>query len=201
MKNFVSTMAPLCDFYFADSLHVVDKTPRYLKDKRFKPPFRTWQMPSVITDGFNSFPDGQGQPFDRCKVNNQLVMESVLHLRDIINVQSEPFDGFAVYSQGYNVMTALYDVERHFKKKLGLKHRLPFFVIDFNSGRYEAQTYLFMDQKFVSRCEFLPGKESLHFISEADAWTSYQQSSVMFSFMFENPFAIFSCNPVEVEHD
>ena len=49
-----------------------------------------------------------------------------------------------------------------------MKHRLPFFVIDFSGPKYDHLTYDFVDQKFVSGDIFVGGVDSLHFGSVED---------------------------------
>ena len=49
-----------------------------------------------------------------------------------------------------------------------MKHRLPYFAIDFNGPKWDFITYEFLKSSFISGDIFIPNCESLHFNSDKD---------------------------------
>ena len=49
-----------------------------------------------------------------------------------------------------------------------MRHKMPYFVIDFNGPAWDHITYEFLGSHFVSGEHFIPQMESLHFISDKD---------------------------------
>ena len=69
---------------------------------------------------------------------------------------------------------------------------MPYFLIDFNGGRNPYMTYNFLDNSFLTKCNFIPNIETLHFISQKDFFVF---SSPRNTVLFETE------NPVVVEHE
>ena len=65
-------------------------------------------------------------------------------------------------------MQATFKSHMYFAKQLRLRHRLPFFCVDFNGPKWDFITYELFKSSFVSGDVFIPNCESLHFISEKD---------------------------------
>ena len=65
-------------------------------------------------------------------------------------------------------MQAMFKSHMYFAKKLRLKHRLPFFCIDFNGPKWDFITYELFNSSFVNSEYFIPNCESIHFISDKD---------------------------------
>lgn len=60
----------------------------------------------------------------------------------------------------------LFHGTQYFKKKLPMRHPMPYFFVDFNGGYTEYQSYVSFNMSFMAGNVFIPGVESLHFISE-----------------------------------
>ena len=105
---------------------------------------------------------------------------------DFLNMQDEPFDGFMSFSQGVYMMSSIFKIQRYFSKQHPLKHRMPFFVVDFSGPMYASLTYKYTGDRFVSSELFIPGIESLHFFSKADNLYQYMKNH----FNYEKPIFI-----------
>ena len=97
----------------------------------------------------------------------------MIFITDFLNGQSEPFDGFLGFSQGNYQIQATYKAQQYFGKKLfSLKHRLPYFYIDFSGPKLRHLNHSYKNRRgrefFVSSEIFVPGVESLHFRSQRD---------------------------------
>ena len=62
----------------------------------------------------------------------------------------------------------MFKMSMYFAKRLHLKHRMPYFVIDFNGPKWDIITYESIDSKFVSGEVFIPNVDSIHFVSDKD---------------------------------
>ena len=73
-------------------------------------------------------------------------------------------------------MHTLFKCHQYFAKQLKLRHRMPFFAIDFNGPKWDVLTYDFFKSQFVSGDIFIPNCESLHFVSDKDSMASHLKS-------------------------
>jgi hypothetical protein len=85
-----------------------------------------------------------------------------------MNKQDEPYDGIAGFSQGIFITQLLYKVVQYCGKTLDIKHRMPYFVIDFSAARWDHITLQFSENKFISSEVFPPGVDSIHYKSQSD---------------------------------
>ena len=96
--------------------------------------------------------------------------QSIVNLLEFINKQDEPFDGICGFSQGVYTLKTFIKTMRYFKKNMWVRHRMPFFVVDFNGPAWEYITFEFLGSEFVSGETFITQMESIHFISDKDEY-------------------------------
>ena len=168
MQNFINTFGELCEFSFIEGRRDAKEKPiQYFVDMGITPPFKSWM--SFKYQPYRSLPDGHREiAITKAQSNVGHVIESTYHLIDYMNRQDEAFDGFAGFSQGNYQINSLMKTCRYFNKQLNMRHRMPFFVIDFNGPKFDWLTYHFLQRKFVSGDIFVPNCESLHFKSDKD---------------------------------
>ena len=87
------------------------------------------------------------------------------------------------------MLQEVYHATQYFPKQLKLKHKLPYFVVDFNGGYSDLITYVSQGMNFMAGNVFIPGVESLHFISEGDSFSYHRRNSRKYE------------KPITVEHD
>jgi len=92
-----------------------------------------------------------------------------MYILDHINKQEFAYDGFAGFSQGYFLISALYKVTQYFRKEITLRHPLPTFTVDFSAARWDFFTFEWFNDKFVSGEVFIPSVETIHFNSGKDS--------------------------------
>ena len=73
------------------------------------------------------------------------------------------------------MIDAIFKTRQYFAKIMPLKHRLPYFVVDFSGPRYDFINYELCG-KFVSNEIFVPGVESIHFADKRDDLYSHMKN-------------------------
>ena len=118
-------------------------------------------------------PDGSTRlNLKKTEVNFDEIFEAALYLIEFMNRQEAGFDGFAGFSQGMQLVIALYKVHRYFSKDTWLRYPLPYFVIDFNAPVHNLGTFEYLRSSFVTGERYVPDVDSLHFISDKDMFAS-----------------------------
>ena len=95
------------------------------------------------------------------------------YIFDILNTADEAFDGFLGFSQGMSQICMLFKAQQYFAKHYPLRHKLPYFVIDFSGLVTDHYTAEFAPGKQVHYEQFIPGVESIHFASKQDPMHFY----------------------------
>ena len=163
MQNFIDTMGELCEFSFLDGpLKEVEEQPiKFFVDRGVEAPFKRWVINKYKAWSFDV-------KITKAQTNYEHFTETIDYIVDYMNRQEEPFDGYAGFSQGFYSIQAVLQAKRHFPKRISLRHRLPFFCIDFNGLLPQWLTYELFDARFINSEVFIPNCASLHFVSEND---------------------------------
>ena len=170
MQNFINTMGDLCEFTFIEGTkNVTREGPiKYFVDKGIEPPYKRWFIFNKPI--FRSLPDGSTRvSVFKTDANLDDVLESNLYIIEFMNRQDEPFDGFAGFSQGGQVLQTFFKNMRYFKKHMWMRYPMPYFYVDLNvPNTSNFGTYEYLNSSFVSGDIFVPCIDSLHFVSDND---------------------------------
>ena len=141
LANFTDTFDSLCEFTFIQGIYERPIAPiDFFVQKGVQPPYKSWmynqyKMLRTLKDGTRE------SAWSKVTPNYVRSVETIQFIFDFLNIQDEPFDGFIGFSQGVYMIQAVYRTHQYFSKDFPLKHRLPFFVVDFSGPRYDHLTY------------------------------------------------------------
>lgn len=109
MQNFIKTFGDICEFYFLNGPRIAPDEPIKFFADRGMTSHRAW---AGVKPNFKMFTiDDEGKRHfivSLSQVNMRYAQETTLYIRNFLNSQDEPFDGFAGFSQGIATITSFF---------------------------------------------------------------------------------------------